>query len=351
MVKKFKISALFMSVALIAAIGTGCSTSQSQPANAGSGAASESSASSAASTISSAAEASAASGKQLRVGFSQCQSSDPWRVAEIKSIKDAAASHNVDLIYTDAGGNQAKQVSDIEDLIAQKPNYLVIDPLTEDGVVTALADAKQANVKVIVIDRHAKGTAGEDFITYLGNDSVWEGKAAAEWLVKLKNGKSNIVEITGTPGSSTEIDKAKGFRDGLQGNPDMKIIASQTGNYARADAQKVMMNIIQSKGKTFDTVFTHNDEEALGVIQALKSAGIKPTKDVTVIGGDGEKEAVQSIINGEMTMTVTNRNDFGPLAFDTIDKLVKGATVPTSIMQDNYVIDSKNAKEKVSTAF
>ncbi len=289
--------------------------------------------------------------KKVRVGFSQCQSSDPWRVAQINSIKSEAEKRGYELVYTDAGGDASKQISDVEDIVAQKVDYLILDPREEEGSVPALQAANKAGVKTIVIDRLVKGQAGTDFITYIGTDFVWEGKAAGEWLAKAKNGKANIVEITGTAGSSAAIDRQKGFKEAISKFPDMKIIASQTANFSRADAQKVMENIIQSKGKQFDTVFAHNDEEAMGAIQALKSAGLQPGKDVTVIGIDGEKDAVKAIIAGELSVTVTCNPLYGPITFDTLEKVIKGEKIDTKIILPDYIIDKTNAEEMLPKAF
>ncbi len=131
----------------------------------------------------------------------------------------------------------------------------------------------------------------------------------------------------------------------------MKIISSKTANFAKADAQRVMEYIIQSEGKHFDAVFAHNDEMAMGAIQALKNAGLQPGKDVAVIGIDGEKDAVKSIIAGELSATVTCNPFYGPITFDTLEKIINGEKVDLNTFLPDYIIDSSNAEEMLPKAF
>ncbi|HEV7837290.1 MAG TPA: ABC transporter substrate-binding protein, partial [Gemmatimonadaceae bacterium] len=255
------------------------------------------------------------------VGFSQMESNNPWRIAQTKSLRDEAAKKGVSLVVTDAQGQTSKQVSDVEDLIAQRVNVILLAPREFEGLTPALAAAKKANIPVILVDREAAGKAGEDFVTFLGSNFIEQGRRAAEWLATATNGKANIVELTLTPGSSVARDRAAGFREGLAKYPGMKIIASQTGDASRAKGQAVMQNLVQSLGNKITAVYAHNDEMALGAIQALKDAGKKPGTDVTVVSIDGEKAGLEAIQRGDLAVTVESNPRFGPLAFETIDKL------------------------------
>ena len=195
------------------------------------------------------------------------------------------------------------------------------------------------------------GEPGTDYVTLVAPDFVWEGQQAAEWLKNAKNGHAKIVEITGTPGSSAMIDRQKGFMDVVNKEEDMVIVASETGNFTRAEAQKTMEKIIETKAGQFDTIFAHSDEMAIGVLQALKSAGIMPGKDVMVIGIDGQKEAVQAIIDEEMACTVTCSPNYGPIVFDIIEKLLDGEPVEPNIVMPDYIIDKTNASGELDKAF
>jgi ribose transport system substrate-binding protein len=285
------------------------------------------------------------------VGFSQMESDNPWRIAQTASLKAEAQKRGVDLVVTDAQGQTAKQVSDVEDLIARRVNIILLAPREFEGLAPALQAAKQANIPVILVDREAAGTAGQDYVTFLGSNFVEQGRRAAEWLATATNGKANIVELSGTPGASVAADRAKGFREGIAKHPGMKILASQTGNFTRAQGERVMQNLAQSLGPQVTAVFAHNDEMALGAIQALKSAGRRPGQDVTVVSIDGQKAALESIMAGELGATVESNPRFGPLAFETIEKFRGQQQVPTKILLTDRLFDKTNAPQFVAEAY
>jgi ribose transport system substrate-binding protein len=290
---------------------------------------------------------------KIVVGFSQMENNNPWRIAETNSMKDEAAKRSAkfELVTTDAQGQTSKQVSDVEDLIARKVNVIFLAPREFEGLAPALQAAKKAKIPVFLIDREAAGKAGEDYVAFLGSNFVEQGKRAAEWLIKKTNGKAGIVELTGTAGASVARDRAEGFKQAIQAHPGMVIIASQTGDFSRAQGQKVMENIIQSKGAEITAVYAHNDEMALGAIQALKAAGRKPGQDVTVISIDGEKAALESIMKGELGATVESSPRFGKLAFDTLEKHLAGEKIPTKIILEDRFFDSANAAQFVAEAY
>jgi ribose transport system substrate-binding protein len=131
----------------------------------------------------------------------------------------------------------------------------------------------------------------------------------------------------------------------------MKIIASQTGDASRAKGQAVMQNLVQSLGNKITAVYAHNDEMALGAIQALKDAGKKPGTDVTVVSIDGEKAGLEAIQRGELAVTVESNPRFGPLAFETIDKLRNKQPIPTKILLTDRLFDKTNAAQYVAEAY
>ena len=288
---------------------------------------------------------------QFVVGFSQMESDNPWRLAETKSMKDEAAKRGIQIVVTDAQGQTAKQVADVEDLIARRVNVILLAPREFEGLAPALQAARVANIPVILVDRAAAGTPGTDYVTLLASNFIEQGRRAAEWIAAQTSGTANIVELTGTPGASVATDRAKGFRDEIAKHPGMTIVASQTGNFSRAAAQGVMQNIAQSLGKQITVVYAHNDEMAIGAIEALAAAGLKPGTDVKVVSVDGERAALEAVDRGELGATVESNPRFGPLAFDTIDKLRKGQPIPTKILITDRFFDKSNAKQFVADAY
>jgi ribose transport system substrate-binding protein len=287
------------------------------------------------------------------VGFSQTENIGPWRIAETNSIKEEAAKRQktYDFLMTDAQGQTSKQFSDIEDLIARQVDVIFLAPREYEGLTPALEAARDANIPVFLIDREAAGEPGKHFVSFLGSDFIAQGRRVGEWLAKATNGKASIVELTGTAGSSVAIDRAKGFRDAIANYPNMKIIATQTADFSRAAAQRVMENIIQAKGSGITAVYAHNDEMALGAIQALKSSGMKPGKDVIVGSIDGQKTALEAIIKGELGVSVESNPRFGPLVFATMEEYFAGKKIPPRIILKDRLFDVNNAQNCVDEAY
>ena len=194
------------------------------------------------------------------IGYSQLANTGTYRIAETNSMKDEAEKRGFQLIVTDAQDNTAKQVSDVEDLIAQDIDLLILSPREFEGLETALQTAKEHEIPVILVDRLAKGEAGVDYVTYIATDFVWEGEAAGEWLKEKTGGECNIIELTGSVGSSSAQDRATGFASVVEANEGMNMLASQTGNFERSEGQRVMENLLQAHGDEIDAVFCHNDQ-------------------------------------------------------------------------------------------
>jgi ABC-type sugar transport system substrate-binding protein len=296
--------------------------------------------------------ASGGGAKKMRVGFSQTEEDGPWRIAETKSMRDEAAKRGYELVYTNARGATAQQVSDLEDIIAQRVDAIFLAPRESKGFEGPLKAAKDAGIPVFLIDRELEGvSAGSDYVTFIGSNFIEEGKRAGEWLAKQTNGKAGIVELLGTAGSSVANDRHQGFADAIKAHPDMKIITAQDGNFTRQQGQKVMENLIQAHGNSITAVYTHNDEMALGAIQALKAANMNPGKDVLVVSVDGQKSALQAIIDGSMNATVECNPRFGPVAFDTLEKFKRKEAIAPKIINQDRFFDSTNAPQFVGEAF
>lgn len=291
--------------------------------------------------------------KEMVIAFSQMEMNNAWRVAETNSIQEEAKARGVKLIYTDANGDTAKQVSDVEDIVNQKPDVILLAPREFDGLTPALDAAKAAGIPVLLIDREAAGEPGVDYKAFVGANFYWEGQTCAQKLVERfgMEEEVNVVQITGTPGSSVADDRQKGFEEELAKYPNFKIIATQNGEFTRSIAQQAMENIIQSQGDKIDAVYGHDDECAIGAIQALKSAGMKPGEDIAIVGIGGFKDACVSIQNGEMDGTVLCSPFFGPTVMDLCEKIVKGETIETYIENPGYMIDSSNVDEYFPNAF
>ena len=286
------------------------------------------------------------------MAFSQCGNQNNWKVVQTNDMKEKIEQAGYTYIYTDAQDDTAKQMSDIEDIIAQKPDYLVVSPREAEGLNPALDAAMDAGIPVILVDRGVNGEAGADYTVLNCGDFIWEGRTVAEYVKEQFGDKRcNVVELTGTPGGSVTIDRAKGFADQIANYDNVNIIASQVGNFSRAESQKAMENLIQAYGGEIDAVYAHNDDNAIGALQAIKAAGLKPGEDILVYSIDGQKDALQAIVDGDLQCSVLCSPRFGDSVLSIIDKLEAGESVEGYIANPGKLYTIDNAEECLPEAY
>ncbi len=288
-------------------------------------------------------------GGKVRVGFSQIGAESAWRTAETKSIQDEAPKRNIRLRFSDAQQKQENQIKALRSFITQKVSAIVLAPVVETGWEPVLKEVQQAGIPVVLVDRGIKVSDDSLYATLIASDFVEEGRMAAEWLAKKTGGKCNIVQLEGTPGSAPAIDRKKGFEEALAKFPDMKVIKSQTGDFDRAKGKEVMEAFIKAEGKSIQAVYAHNDDMGIGAIQALKAAGMKPGSEVIVVSIDGVKDAFLAMIDGELNATVECNPLLGPAAFDAVEKLLKGETLPKKTVVKDRLFTQETAKEDIKT--
>lgn len=288
--------------------------------------------------------------RPLVVGFSQVGAESAWRTAETKSIKDEAAKRGVTLRFSDAQGRQAAQVNALRSFITQKVDAIILAPVVETGWEPVLREAKQAKIPVILVDRGVKVGDESLYATLIASDFVEEGRMAGEWLAQKTGGKAKIVELQGTTGAAPAIDRQKGFAEAISKHPEMKIVRSQDGRFERAKGKEVMQSFLKALGKDGITaVYAHNDDMALGAIQAIEEAGLKPGQDIVIISIDAVKGAFEAMIDGKLNATVECNPLLGPAAFDAAEKAVKGETLPKFIKQQDRLFEQHEAAEAIKT--
>jgi ABC-type sugar transport system substrate-binding protein len=296
-------------------------------------------------------EAAVTAAKPPVVGFCQVNHANPWRIAETNDIRREAARRGYELVLMDGDSLARKQVEDVESLIARGVDYIILAPKEFAALRPAIIAARDAGIPLVLVDRMADAEPGKDFLTFIGSDFVDEGERVAEWLADKMKGKARIVELRGEKGSSPEIDRAIGFRNVIERYPRMEIVASSYAHFERLEGQKVMEEIILAIGPTFDAVYAHNDEMAIGAIQALKAAGIRPGEDVILASIDGGKDALKAIIAGELGVSVECTPRFAKRIFDVIDAHRRGEAVAPRIINDDRLFDIGNAGESIHDVF
>ncbi|MQB46158.1 ABC transporter substrate-binding protein [Rhizobium sp. ICMP 5592] len=305
------------------------------------------------STIAFAAPPPLAKKDTYKVGFAQTESNNPWRIAETKSMQDEAKKLGYQLVYTDAASSAAKQVADVNSMIAQGVDIIFLAPREEKPLIPAIMAAKKAGIPIILLDRNVDPSLakpGKDYVTFIGSDFVDEGKRIAEWLAKNANGKKKIIELEGTTGSSPANDRKKGFDETIKAAGGFEIVASQSGDFARDKGRQVAEALLQAHPDA-DIIYAHNDEMAIGAISAIEAAGKVPGKDILVLSIDGGKEAVGLVAEGKIGAVIECNPRFGPKAFETMARYAKGETIEPWVKNIDKFYDGTNAKDELAGAY
>src|SRR5260370_23113053 len=273
-----------------------------------------------------------AADKKLVVGFSQVGAESGWRTANTDSIKSEAAKRGIDLRFSDAQQKEENQIKAIRSFIAEGVDVIAFSPVVETGFEPVLQEAKKAGIPVVLSDRAVKVSDPTLYKCFIGSDFVEEGHRAANEVLKLTDGKAGVAELVGTVGSAPAIDRAKGFREIMASHPDIKIVMSLSGDFTPAKGKEVMEAFLKApKAKEITVLFAHNDDMALGAIQAMEEAGIKPGQDIKIVSIDGVRGAFEAMKDGKLHVTVECNPLLGPQLFAIIETEVKGQAVPTRL--------------------
>src|SRR5690606_34891971 len=256
----------------------------------------------------------------VTIGFSISTLNNPFFVSLKEGAEQAAEEAGAKLIVADAQDDSAKQLNDVEDLIQKKVDILLINHTDSHAVSGAEESANVAGIPVITEDRESEG--GET-VAHIAFDNVSGGKMTGAYVLEQLGGKSNIVELEGIPGTSAARDRGKGFHEAVDGKPGVKVVASQPADFNRAKGLNVMENILQSH-KDIQAVFAHNDEMALGALEAIKAA----KKEILVVGFDAIEDAVKAVEKGDMAATIAQKpEEMGRIAAEVAVKAAKGEKV------------------------
>ncbi|MFJ7744881.1 ribose ABC transporter substrate-binding protein RbsB [Peribacillus sp. NPDC097295] len=260
--------------------------------------------------------------KDVKVGVSISTLNNPFFVALKDGIEKEAKAKGMKVSVVDAQDDTAKQISGIEDLILQNVDILLVNPTDSAAISSAVQSANEAGIPVITIDRSSEEG---DIETFIASDNVAGGETAAEYLVKQLGEKAKVVELEGVSGASATRERGKGFHN--IADKQLDVLTSQTAEFDRTKGLNVMENILQGK-KDIQAVFAHNDEMALGAVEAIKAAG----KDVIVVGFDGNEDALKAVKNGDLQATVAQQPVLiGEEAVNAAEKVLKGEKVDSTI--------------------
>jgi simple sugar transport system substrate-binding protein len=268
------------------------------------------------------------------IGFSQIGSESGWRAAETTLTRQQAEERGINLKFADAQQKQENQIKALRSFIAQGVDAILLAPVVATGWDSVLKEASEAEIPVVLLDRTVD--APDDlYLTAVTSDLVHEGRVAGEWLAEeVKGADCNIVELQGTTGSSPAIDRKNGFEQAISGKANLSIIRSQTGDFTRTKGKEVMESFLKAEGgANICALYAHNDDMAVGAIQAIKEAGLNPGSDILVVSIDAVPDIFIAMAAGEANATVELTPNMAGPAFDALAAHTKDGTVPPKWIQ------------------
>lgn len=278
----------------------------------------------------------------LVVGYAQIGAESEWRTANTASIKETAEELGVELKFSDAQQKQENQIAAIRSYIAEGVDVIGFSPVVETGWETVLQEAKDAGIPVIMVDRRAD-VPRELYATYLGSDFVEEGRKAGNEMNTLLPDGGKIVELVGTVGSAPANDRYSGFRETLADN--IEIIDSQSGDFTRAQGKEVMEAFLKNYGDEIVGLYAHNDDMAIGAIQAIEEFGLQPGVDIKIVSIDAVRGAFEAMIAGKLNVTVECNPLLGPQFYELALRAVNGEELPEWVPSEESVYYPDNAAE------
>ncbi|WP_010096421.1 ribose ABC transporter substrate-binding protein RbsB [Ornithinibacillus scapharcae] len=262
------------------------------------------------------------SDSDVKIGLSVSTLNNPFFVTLRDGAQEAADEAGYELVVSDAQDDPSTQLSDIEDLLQQDIDVLLVNPVDSDAIVSAVELANEAGVPVVTVDRSANG--GE-VVTHIASDNVAGGEMAGKFIAEKLGDAGNVVELEGIPGASATRERGEGFHNIVDGIDGIEVVANQTANFDRTEGLTVMENIIQGVSD-INAVFAHNDEMALGALEALEAKGL--LEDVVVVGFDATDDAISAVEEGRLHATIAQQPALiGEYAIDAAGKIVKDEAV------------------------
>ena len=301
-----------------------------------------------------------ASGDQsITLGFAQVGSESEWRTANTDNIKASAEEAGITLQFSDAQQKQENQIKAIRSFIASDVDVISFCPIVETGWDTVLQEAKDAGIPVVLVDRGVTADPSL-YVTHIFADALAEGGKAFNWIDEYmtSEGKTpraggdqfQVAILEGTVGSSVAADRQQGFLDAMDASENSakyNVLCSQTGEYTRAKGMEVMESFLKSDGDKIDILFSCNGDMALGAIQAIEAAGLKPGEDIVIVSIDAAKGEFNAMIEGKMNCAVEHTPDFGPTLMDTVKKIVAGEEVPATIELEEGIYPADIAEQEL----
>jgi ABC-type sugar transport system substrate-binding protein len=288
--------------------------------------------------------------KKIVLGFSQIGEESDWRTANTQSVMSAAKEAGVEVLFSNAQQKQENQIKAIRSFIAQQVDIIAFSPIVETGWDSVLLEAKEAGIPVIILDRAIQVKDKSLYTTHIGSDFFEEGRKAGTWLLqKHINSKEdvNVVELKGTADSSPTIGRTDGFKQIVESSSNIRVIDSQNGDFLRSKGKEVMERFLDAHQGKIDVIYSHNDDMALGAIQAIEEHGLKPGVDIKIVSVDAVRAAFEAMISGKINCSVECNPLQGPQLMKTVLDIADGKTVPRRIVIEEGIFEQGTAAKEL----
>jgi simple sugar transport system substrate-binding protein len=285
------------------------------------------------------------------LGFSQLGTESAWRMANTSSVQEAAKESGISLVFKNAEQSQEKQFEAVREFIRMKVDVIAIAPVVESGWEDTLREAKLAGIPIVILDRFVNVEDTSLFVTTIGSDFHEEGVKAGKYLLdKMRNrpGPIRIAELQGTAGSTPSIRRGEGFRSMIGANGNMIITQSAPADFTESKGKEVMKEFLKAPAeKRPHVLFAHNDEMAIGAIEAIEEAGLTPGKDIAILSVDGSRRALQLLAEGKLDAVVECNPLQGPLLMQAAKEIMAGRTLPKRMVPPEDIFTQERAAKEV----
>ena len=283
-------------------------------------------------------------GGKIRVGYAQIREDSSWRKANTDSIIKAAKEFNIDLDIKYSETSLEEQIEQVREFIKDDVDVILLSPFVEDGWDQVLKEAKDAGIPVILSDRSV--SSKEDMYTsFVGGDFEEEGRKCGEWMLSdMGSGTARIMELQGSKGSTPASLRSKGFYESFKDNPNCEVVYSTYADFNKDMGRLVLSEYIKENGLDIDYIFAHNDDMALGAMEAVEAAGYKPGVDVKIMSVDGTKDALKMVKKGKLSCVSECNPLLGPVLMKAVTDLCEGEELPLTIVSNETVFTKNTDK-------
>ncbi|HIW34690.1 MAG TPA: ABC transporter substrate-binding protein [Candidatus Paenibacillus intestinavium] len=288
--------------------------------------------------------------KPIVLGFSQLGSESKWRLANTESIEAAASEMGIELILKNAEQSQEKQFEAIRSFIEQKVDIIAFAPVVETGWEPILLEVHAAGIPVILIDRAVDVEDSSLIVTFIGSDFYDEGVKAGKYLIDKMRDRDEpiyIAELAGTIGSTPSIERGEGFREMINDQSNLILAVSESADFTIEKGKQVMKQFLEAD-QLPDVLSAHNDDMALGAIQAMEEAGLVPGVDIVIISVDGTQRALEAMSEGKINLIVECNPLLGPMIIQAANEIMAGRTLPKRIIPPENVFTETMPLEEIS---